>query len=550
MPYFFTSGTAVAGGFEGHAYYMLPPSTTLTELTIPTGVQGMDVKPKMVSYRDRIYVFGQFSQNLIFNEFLQLHTNGIKAPYIIPTLAAGAGSGGSSGSAVGFITFAHKVGPYLIHESNPGGATAAVSLTGQGRAWSNIQTTSLDSRVTHVRGYVSMDGATARFAWERELATATVTENITTAALGVAIDSNRGVAPVASTGEAWHDRMWYVPPAFPDRIYFSEIEEPESVQETSYFPTRDGETITAVQRFNDQLLVFTRKSTYAIQGYTSQDFVFRKIHPAIGCIARRGCIDINGRIWFPSEDGVYVYDGSWTFAMKGLRDYWRDAYLANFDDYEDAEAGDDRWGHVYKLLVKQPSTPRSFYYVGHYENFEPSLGGFEAQPDWTFDIRDRVDECMGSLPDANTRRDQFYTGSCDSYVRKENDMSDSDDDGDTYGKAVTITYRHDYFDQIGGQEGVGKDITELNIYAKTENQALGVTCYVGEDEAPVGDAAFTGSIPASALSGSVAKTRHSINPGLAGEGLTLKLTATAPVGLTASGYGGTWDEGASERPSS
>lgn len=551
MPYIFTSGKAAAGGgFEGHVYWMTPGTTTLNEYAFPADVQGMDIKPIILQYRNRAYIFAQFSQNLTVNEFNQLTTMGIKPPTTIPTLAAGSGSGGSTGNAIGFITQVHKVGPYVIHESNPGGATNAVSLTGQGRLWTGLPTTTLDPRVNFLRGYVSMDGAAlARFAWERELGTTTVEENVSTAALGTAMSTSRGVPPYAHIAETYHERMWFVTPDHPTRVYFSEIGEPESVKATSFFETQEGEYITAMHHYYDQLVVFGRRVTYLLQGYTAADFVWRKIHPSIGCISRKAVKDIAGRLWFPSEDGVTIYDGGFTFAMKNLMSFWRDDYLANLAAYEDSEAGDDRFDHIYKLLIKKPSAPKSFYYIGHYENFEPSIGGTDSQPDWTFDLRDREDNAMGVLADVNSRRDQFYVGSCDSLIRKENVAANANDDGDTYNKAMAIQFRHEYLEKIGGQEGEGKVFTRLDLYAKAENQVLAVSLYSGEDDAENGVPQFSGSLPASALSGSVAKTRHHINPpNTVGEGLTILLEVDAPTDVAVSGYGGEWEPGPSNRP--
>ena len=99
------------------------------------------------------------------------------------------------------------------------------------------------------------------------------------------------------------------------------------------------------------LLVHGRKNTDYVQGYTSADFVVHTLHPTIGCISHHANKMVGERLWFPSEDGVMIFDGTFHHDMKDLRTFFRDDYLANLSVYENSIAGDDRFEHVYKLLL-------------------------------------------------------------------------------------------------------------------------------------------------------------------------------------------------------
>ena len=477
--------------------YRLNSDGTKDQLTSPTDVLGTNARPVFLSYRKRIYILNQFSKNMVITEYATFAACGMEAPSSAPTLAV---SGiGITGTAICYYTFGHRESGTLIHESNPS-PSATLALVNQGRAWTNLLTVSPNPRANVIRGYVGMDGNDARFAWERPLGTTSVTENVATLALGSVLSTQRGVGPKAYVGEIYHDRMWYVDASDKTKIYYSELFEPESVAALNFLTTWDGEFVTGIKRLGDVMLVFCRSCSYVITGWDENDIIIRKISPSIGCISHWSIVDIHGRLWFASQDGVYVYDGSFQYMMDDLPGYWGDSYLANLDAYENCIAADDRIWQTYKLLIPLGGPVR--YYVGHYANVEPQLVGGTDQPDWVFDIRDRNDYTIGSLSagsSGNSRIDEFYTGSCDGFVRKDNVLTNTNDDGDTYNAALTLRTKHQLYNDPGGDITEGKTLHRTWSYVESETSPWTLKLYGGDEFAGDGAVSCTKSIIGSEL---------------------------------------------------
>jgi hypothetical protein len=305
--------------------------------------------------------------------------------------------------------------------------------------------------------------------------------------------------------------------------------------------------VTGLKRLRDTLVVFCQRATYAIQGYSTADFVIHKISPSIGCLSHFAVVNIHNRLWFPAEDGVYTYDGGFTYQMQDLRDYFRDDYLANKAAYLDSIAVDDRNAQVYKLLVIRPTTPQSFYYVGDYQRV-----GAGTQPDWSTDVRAREDTGLGELSDGDSA--EVYAGSCDGFLRKENIQANADDDGDSFAKAMIIRHGHMLMSDPGKSIEEGKTFVRLWTYMKSENNAWNLYLLGGDEEAWTGldpdnvTRFWKDAVAASASAGYTPKTVHlHIPERVSGRGLTVKITASSPVGVVFRGYGGEYVPGPAYR---
>ena len=137
----------------GTIRYSLPGTNTLTALTVPTDISATGKRPVFAFYKNRLYINNAFSRPLVLNEYLQVHENGINAPANKPTITA---TGGTAGN--GYITFAHKYGEKLIHESNLSIISESSDCGDVSRVWGNLPTSAPDQRVTHIRGYLSIAG--------------------------------------------------------------------------------------------------------------------------------------------------------------------------------------------------------------------------------------------------------------------------------------------------------------------------------------------------------------------------------------------------------
>jgi hypothetical protein len=529
----------IASGSTGLGIYVNVPGSPIMEpLTVPGGVGQFPRYPDVVEYRREHFIVGQPTSNLILlDDWLKLYKLGMEAPATAPTLAT-TGGGTQTGDHIGYVTFRQKIGDAIIHESSGSDPSATITFTGtQQRAWSSLPTTT-DVRVTHIVLYVSVDGAEPREVVELTEGTTTHTENIDPALFGQIMPTNNGVPPYARFCEIYHDRLWLS--AGDDRVWYSELEDFESFGENSYIPTRDGERVTALRRVRDQLVVGCRRVSYDIQGYDEQDFNMRKISPSIGFLSHFAAKNIDERLWFPSEDGMYIYDGAaFVNTMDGkLRGYWREQFSENLIAFNAALAGlDSRWG-VYRLLIKKGLPLRSFYWIGSYRDLET------GRPiRWSLDIRAREDSSIGQF-DTGDGAYTTVTASCDGQIREENVDSNGDDDGDTYQKQMTILTGADYVGDAGGGLDHGKRFKDLEVYVENPTTTVLVNTYAGNPNCADGEAAEDFRIPATAVTGSLSETRRKFPLArTTGETMALELVAVAPVEVVYRGMSGTWMEG-------
>lgn len=551
----FASGILYGGGI----YQKPDGSTTPSPQTLPAAVSGMNRKAVFVKMKNRLYLVGQFSRPLVRTEDRRWWPVGITAPPGAPVLALGTGSGGAEGAAVGYITFRHKIGNKLIHESNPSDPSNTLEINGQGRRWPGIPTTSIDQRVTHVAGYVSMDGAFPRFAWERRIGDATeVIENVHTLALGDVLSFRRGVPPYTYFAESYHDRMWYFgDPLHPERIWYSELNEPESVHPENYRNTRNLLAVSGGKKATeDQFVIFTRRSIQDIQGYTGNDFNVRLLDSDVGCISHFSIVNIHNRLWFAGEEGVYMFDSSPHFMMRNLRKYWRADLSLHATAYANCYAANDKDFNIYKLLIpygeyEDGFFPGSFYYCGEYLNVEPSLGGSPSpQPRWNFDSRSRTDSVLGGLSAEGSDISELHTGSCDGIVRKENIATDPDDNADNNAKEFDVQTPLDFFEDLGGDRFHGKQFTDYTLFVRNEDQEATIAFYIGGEEAAINGFPLNKQVLPGAVAGYIKRTSVFIRLFHTGEGISRRFHLTSPVDVAFKGDAGAWYGVVRKRPKS
>lgn len=563
---YFTREAATGGSpTTGHAYIRDDFSDTLVEQTLPVGVTAMDRKPQMLKYRRRVYNIGQFSRMLVRDEFARLRAGGLNPPKTTPVLAAGSGTGGSTGLMIGFQTFVTMQGSVKIAESNPGVASATFDNTGgSSRAWSGLDNAPDDPHATHSRLYVSVDGELPALAVQLALPHFTfMDENVLSGALGetlparltttgdVALDRYaRGVPPYCQFGEEYHDAFFYAgDPNHPERIYPSKLYEPEAVNTTPitvygrteypWLSTTDGMPVTGIKRQGDELVVGTLRGIDIIQGYTHGDYSIRRASNYWGVLSHhsmRRCGPL-GSLWFAAPQGPTLYNaGAFKFAGGPMETWWRDNYRLYPDVFANSYAAEDRYWRAYKILLPQ-YLGYSLYLLCDYYSAE------EGSPMWVTDRRNRNDQVLGELlVDGSQSYYDLYTGSCDGHVRLENTDDDPDDDGDSYSKKMTIITPHKYVAGQDGDDAHGRNYVGLDLYMKHPDQAATLSMWAGDDDAPSAvSPQWTQTSPATkAPTGDrpmVAKTseRH-IPTDVSGKGVTLRVEVTAPVGVEFRGW--------------
>lgn len=553
----------------GKIYHSDPGATSLTLTALLGGVTITSAKARCTKYRRETSVVSRFDPGITWNDEVGAwRKSGLTGPTAAPTLAT-TGSGVVSETAVGYYTAVLKNGTTTLQESNPSPATAAITFSAQQRQWTLPATHVPDTTATHFRLYVSMGGSTPAFVQDSTIGTTTVTENVSNTTLaanivaglalpvdedGNVLDNARGVPPYCLYTATYHDSVWRAgDPDHPERIYPSKLFENDSVDSSAtgtWLRTTDGEAVTGLARHGDELLVLCYNAAYAIQGYGPSQYTIRKVSNFYGCISHDSLKRCGPRadLFGAGFDGPWRYDGSFHDAIEDLKDYWIEDYEANKANYEACYAEEDRKFGGYKLRIPQDDET-SFYYYGHYE---PTV--FGGQPWWVWDYRDRNDSAMGILYGDGDQYGRLVTGSCDGYLRYENVMTDDDDDGDTFLKKFDLTTKHYWLngDQMG-DDGHGASVTDLDLYAKHENDDMGISLHCGDDDARSGVAQWTKTVPATAESGKVAQTSQHFGGGeiggASGKGVSLRVEVTSPIGVEYRGSTITSGPGQQDRPS-
>lgn len=546
--------------------WKLPTNTTVpVQVSLPAGVTAVPGRiPVGVKYKTGFYLAGPWSKPLIITQDVKVRTLGIEPPPAAVTIAAGTASGGiNTAACFVYITFAERLANgRFVADSNPNSISNVLNnLTNASITVTGIPTTCPNARVNWVRIWRSDGGAIPKLAGQVPLGVSSFTDTLSTVSLATReplptdtdgdLTLERGVPPQAKYLEIYHERMWSAGGPQPHRLYYSKLFEPEAVGALNFIETKDGEAITGLKRAGDVLIVFTKRSSYLIQGWSAADFRMQKIHPSIGCISHYSIVNINERLWFVSEQGVYLYDGGFRFLMDDIRVEWRTRLVANPNNFDLAYAQDDREWHVYRVLI--PYSSGAHYYVANYEAFDPSIGSSEmrAQPRWTFDSRTRYDRCQGLLSDPGTGRQKLYTGSDDGFIRAENVYTNSNDDSDSAGKLVELRTKHYTFDDPGGDAEEGRSLTRVWSYVKAEDSAWTFRPLGGDEEVSTSEwtAGWSDAVAASAVGGKVAKTRHfhPIPEKVHGHGFTFVYKATSPLNWSFRGLGGITGPGTSFR---
>jgi hypothetical protein len=441
------------------------------------------------------------------------------------------------------------VGTHTVHEGNLSAGSATIAFTGtQQRAWTNIPTAA-DPRVTHVVLWVSIDGALPREVIELALGTTSYTENTADAALGDTppvnssgeLTNSRGVPPYTRFCLIYNSRAWYFgDPTYPYRLWYSELDEMESVGALNYMDLKGRETIVAGAFLGDSLGMMGQSVIYLLQGFDVEDFVLNKVDATVGCINHFGILNINGVTVWPAELGYFAWYGAPRYTMKGLmRSEWRRQYKAaphafEGDTTDGAQIVDDRANSVFKFLVSYDDAPCSRYWICSYYDVDPTMGG-GGQWEWTFDYRDRRDSAVGVLATLDTARGEVFTGSCDGFVRQENVLADADDDGDAYAKKMTLETGALAPENQKGTWVEGNEFTWADLFVMAENNDWTLEGRAGDDTAYLlGIAPFVRNKKASAATAAgrqlVPLTSHKEKlSNLAGKTLSFKITVIAPL---------------------
>lgn len=167
------------------------------------------------------------------------------------------------------------------------------------------------TRPTHLELWLSIAGDFPRLAMRVPIGVTTVTESKGVADLGEAFFSSFQRFPRCTMNAIYHDRQLMAgDPENPDTLYVSELFYPERFA-GKQFRTRDGKPITGIIATRDYALVFTRSSTYQLQGYTDNDLRLNQVDQNLGAVAHNCNTVIHGDPFVWTEKGPYFFNGQW-----------------------------------------------------------------------------------------------------------------------------------------------------------------------------------------------------------------------------------------------
>lgn len=109
------------------------------------------------------------------------------------------------------------------------------------------------------------------------------------------------------------NRMWLVSTSNPTRVSFSDLGEYNKFTSTNfiYAPApKSGDPITGITVFQDNLIVFTRKTKYVLFGDDPGNFVLRQASGKKGAMNQAVIKSDQNYVYFLADDGVYRFNGS------------------------------------------------------------------------------------------------------------------------------------------------------------------------------------------------------------------------------------------------
>lgn len=122
-----------------------------------------------------------------------------------------------------------------------------------------------------------------------------------------------GSPPISKFVIFHKNRCWFVDAANPTKIVYSELGDYQTYLSTSfiYVPSpKSGDPIVGWEIFQDNLVVFTRKTKYILFGDDPGNFVLRQSSGKKGAVNQDVIQADPNYIYYLSDDGVYRWNGS------------------------------------------------------------------------------------------------------------------------------------------------------------------------------------------------------------------------------------------------
>jgi len=144
------------------------------------------------------------------------------------------------------------------------------------------------------------------------------------------------IAPGSSVAQ-WHaNRFWirYDGQGDKSRVLYSAPTHPEKGQDVpdvvfdmtdfqpgndikgpggGWIPVNDGRqegVVEAMWSYGQYLIIFKRQATWVLSGNSEETFTLRRLSRHVGAVSTSAVVELNGLVYFLSDDGLYVTDGT------------------------------------------------------------------------------------------------------------------------------------------------------------------------------------------------------------------------------------------------
>ncbi len=167
----------------------------------------------------------------------------------------------------------------------------------------------------------------------------------------------------------------------PSQLWFSEVGEPEVYDPESVFEVRtnDGDRITGIKAYSDQLIVCKDHSFSKVIGNSADNFQLINLSSDYGCISNRSIVTNNQKMYWLDKKGILEYNGaSWDIISEPIEAIFRRMNLSaareNACGVHHLYRNQIWWGIPVDSSTKNNITVVYDYFVGAWTLFD----GFDA----------------------------------------------------------------------------------------------------------------------------------------------------------------------------
>lgn len=248
-----------------------------------------------------------------------------------PTLSSLSTGGLSSGDYE--LNFTYKDRDLAV-ESNGSSAASTITLTATSGAIKlvipNSTDPQVDALVIYARKVSAGETVRRRISSQVQSAGTDSTVIVTSSAwtTGVEEPTDHTPPPILSFGVVWKNRWWARSATVTNRIYFTQLFQPQSWPALFYIdiPFERGDAIQGLLPLGDTLIVWGTTKPFLILGTTSLDF---EVRPTIasedGALGPRAICRVENGVVHAGPSGVYIFDGfSDKLLTHDIDPGWRD----------------------------------------------------------------------------------------------------------------------------------------------------------------------------------------------------------------------------------